>query len=121
MTQLCVLFVNFAKARQALLHFLCGLCELCARQKKEMVRAEGAENAERRADIDHNPPLQGEVPPARGRRGVAVSGEVSGFGVHSAGRDTPPSRKGAPPPLQGEDFRGVCRRLYRGGDYVSCL
>ena len=91
---------------------------LCARQKKEMVRAE---NAERRADIDHNPPLQGEVPPARGRRGVAVSGEVSGFGVHSAGRDTPPSRKGAPPPLQGEDFGRGCRGIFRGIIYVSYL
>ena len=75
MRQLCVLFVNFARIGQALLHILCGLCVLCARQKKEMVRAEGAENAERRADIDHNPPLQGEVPPqgAEGCRGFRRS------------------------------------------------
>ena len=55
--------------------------------------------------MDQNPPLQGEVARAGGRRGVRVSGKVSGFGVHSADRDTPPSRKSAPPPLEGEDFR----------------
>jgi hypothetical protein len=55
--------------------------------------------------MDLNPPFQGEVAPAGGRRGIPVSGEVPECGVRSASRNTPPTRKGAPPPLEGEDFR----------------
>jgi tRNA (guanine37-N1)-methyltransferase len=54
--------------------------------------------------VTQNPPLQEEVAPERGRRGIPVSKEGSEFGVRSAGCDTPPSRKSAPPPLEGEDF-----------------
>jgi hypothetical protein len=51
-----------------------------------------------------NPPLQGEVASEGGRRGITASGDVSGFGVPSGTWVTSPSRKSAPPPLEGEDL-----------------
>jgi crotonobetainyl-CoA:carnitine CoA-transferase CaiB-like acyl-CoA transferase len=56
-----------------------------------------------------NPPLQGEVAPTGGRRGIPVPGDVPEFGFRSASGDTPPSHAQeesgrAPPPRSGEDL-----------------
>jgi hypothetical protein len=65
-----------------------------------------------------NPPLQGEVASVGGRWGITLSGDVSGFDVPSCDRDTPPSRKGAPPPLEGEDFNRDLVALPRRGGLI---
>jgi hypothetical protein len=51
--------------------------------------------------------IQNSPPSGEGDRvaveGITLSGDIFGFGVLSGVWVTPPSRKGAPPPLEGED------------------